>query len=77
MQRCPLARPFSVLAVLAVAVAAPSSAAAAVLGVVSTAPVKNTTAPATTSITINFDRAVTLGALGGGNFRVFGRGTGT
>ncbi len=77
MQRSPLRLAAMMLACAVVSVVLPSVARAATLVVDSTSPASNATAPRTTTISVTFDRAVTLGAFDGSTFRVFGRGTGT
>ena len=67
----------SVLAAVVALCAAPVAAQAASLAVTSTNPPLNAMAPATTTISVTFDRAVSLAQFTANRFRVFGRGTGT
>src|SRR5688572_4044857 len=64
------------LAVVALG-AGPVAADAANLAVTSTNPPLNGMGPATTTIAVTFDRAVSLAQFNANRFRVFGRGTGT
>jgi hypothetical protein len=71
---------FAVAAILlatSLAVSLPTFADAATLVVTDTDPPLNGTAPATTTISVTFDRAMSLGAFNANRFRVFGRATGT
>lgn len=65
------------VAALVALVACPYAADAANLAVTATSPPANAMAPATTTISVTFDRAVSLGQFNANRFRVFGRGTGT
>jgi FG-GAP-like repeat/Bacterial Ig-like domain len=72
---CPALAAAAALVVLALSTAAPARAVD--LQVVGTTPAPNGMAPATTAITIDFDRAVKTSSVDHASFRVFGRGTGT
>ncbi|MEO6028922.1 MAG: FG-GAP-like repeat-containing protein [Candidatus Binatia bacterium] len=67
----------SAMALATVLVGVPTTARAATLAVTGTDPVLNGSAPRNATISVDFDRAVTLGAFNDSRFRVFGRGTGT
>ena len=63
--------------IIATALLVSAVARAAQPDVVSTSPVRNTMAPATTAISITFDEALLTSSVTTSSFRVFGRATGT